>query len=51
MAGLSVAATAAEVRPWKPFLKAITSLLPVWNEASFKAFSFASAPEFHKNKW
>ena len=31
------------------FLKAITLDLPVLKEATFKAFSFASAPELHKN--
>ena len=51
MFGLSVAATANEVRPWnEPFI-AITFFLPLKNEASFSAFSFASAPELHRNNW
>ena len=49
--GLSVAATASEVRPWKAPVKAITFLRPVTNEASFSAFSLASAPELHRKSW
>ena len=47
--GLSVASTASEVRPWKALEKEITLVRPVWKEASFKAFSFASAPLLIKN--
>ena len=41
--GLSVASTANEVRPWKAFEKDTTRVRPLWNEASFNAFSLASA--------
>ena len=47
--GLSVAATAPEVLPWKAFLNASTLALPVWNDATFRAFSFASAPLLQRN--
>ena len=47
--GLSVTRTAAEVRPWKACLNAITRFLPLWKEANLSAFSFASAPELIKN--
>jgi hypothetical protein len=33
----------------KRIFKAITFFLPVTNEASFNAFSFASAPELQRN--
>mgnify|MGYP002511208019 CR=1 FL=1 len=46
--GLSVAATAPEVRPWNAALKASSLRLPVWKEASFTAFSLASAPELQR---
>jgi len=46
--GLSVAATASDVLPWKDFVNAIIFLRPVTKEASFKAFSLASAPLLHK---
>lgn len=36
IAGLSVAATAPEVRPWNALEKASTFVRPVWNEASFR---------------
>ena len=42
------AATAPEVRPWKALPKASTLLLSVWNEASLRAFSLASAPELQR---
>ena len=48
IAGLSVAATAPDVRPWKALLKARIFARPVWNEASFRAFSLASAPELQR---
>src|SRR6187402_1615245 len=47
---LSVTATAAEVLPWKELSKETTLDFPLWKEASFNAFSLASAPELHKNK-
>ena len=50
IAGLSVAATAPEVRPWNALEKASTFVRPVWNEASFRAFSFASAPELQRKR-
>ena len=50
MRGLSVTLTAAEVRPWKEWAKAMTFFLPVWNEASFSAFSLASAPELMRKR-
>ena len=50
MAGLSVAATAPDVRPWKALAKASTLARPVWNEASFSAFSLASAPELQRKR-
>jgi hypothetical protein len=37
------------VRPWKARSKARTLARPVANDASLMAFSFASAPELHKN--
>ena len=46
--GLSVAATAPDVRPWKACEKASSRARPVWNEASFMAFSLASAPELQR---
>ena len=48
MEGLSVAATAREVRPWNDFLNAIIFFLPVWKEANLSAFSLASAPELQR---
>ena len=50
IAGLSVAATAPDVRPWKAFPMASTFVRPVWNEASFRAFSLASAPELQRKR-
>lgn len=50
IAGLSVAATAPAVRPWNALEKASTFVRPVWNEASFRAFSFASAPELQRKR-
>lgn len=47
-AALSVAATAPDVRPWKASVKARMCERPVWNEASFMAFSLASAPELQR---
>ena len=47
--GLFVTSTASEVRPWKAFSQDKTRVLPLVNEASFKAFSFASAPELIRN--
>ena len=49
IAGLSVADTAPDVRPWKARSKASTLARPVANDASLMAFSFASAPELHRN--
>ena len=46
--GLSVAATAPDVLPWNDLAKASILLLPVWSEASFMAFSLASAPLLHR---
>ena len=48
IAGLSVTATAPDVRPWKAFERASTLARPVWNDASFRAFSLASAPELQR---
>ena len=48
--GLSVASTAREVRPWNALLNDITRVLPVWKEASFNAFSLASAPLLMRNR-
>src|SRR5690606_40306973 len=45
---LSVAATANDVRPWNAFVKAITFFRLLWKDASFSAFSFASAPELQR---
>ena len=50
MAGLSVTATAPDVRPWKAFSMARILLRPVWNDASFRAFSLASAPELQRKR-
>ena len=50
IAGLSVTATAPDVRPWKAFAIASTFERPVWNEASFRAFSLASAPELQRKR-
>ena len=50
MFGLSVTATAPEVLPWKLLRKATTLSLPVWNEASLRAFSLDSAPELSRNR-
>ena len=47
--GLSVTRTAAEVRPWNECWKANTRFFPLWKEASFNAFSLASAPELIRN--
>jgi hypothetical protein len=49
--GLSVRTTAPEVLPWKAPEKLIIPDFPVAKEASFNAFSLASAPELHRNKW
>jgi len=48
IAGLSVTSTAPDVRPWKAPPKASTLARPVWNDASFRAFSLASAPELQR---
>ena len=48
--GLSVAATAPEVLPWKALQNASTLAFPVWKDATFSAFSFASAPLLQRNK-
>ncbi len=50
IAGLSVTATAPDVRPWKAFEMASTFDRPVWNDASFRAFSLASAPELQRKR-
>ena len=50
IAGLSVAATAPDVRPWNALPMASTFARPVWNEASFRAFSLASAPELQRKR-
>ena len=50
MDGLLVASTASEVRPWKALLKDTILVRPLWNEASFKAFSLASAPLLIRNR-
>ena len=50
MEGLSVAATAPDVRPWKALEKASTLARPVWNDASLSAFSLASAPELQRKR-
>ena len=42
---LQYALTARDVLPWKAFSIESTRVLPLVKEASFKAFSFASAPE------
>ena len=47
--GLSVAATAPDVLPWNALRKARTLAFPVWNDATFSAFSFASAPLLQRN--
>ena len=49
--GLFVTSTASEVRPWNAFSHDSTLVLPFVNEASFRAFSFASAPELIRNSW
>ena len=50
IAGLSVTATAPDVRPWKAFEMASAFDRPVWNDASFRAFSLASAPELQRKR-
>ena len=47
--GLSVTSTASDVRPWNAFPNDTTRVRPLWNEANFSAFSFASAPELMRN--
>lgn len=46
---MSVASTASEVRPWNAFEADSTRVRPVLNEASFSAFSLASAPLLIRN--
>ena len=45
-----VTSTASEVRPWKALATDSTRLRPFLNEASFKAFSLASAPELMRKR-
>ena len=47
--GLFVTSTASDVRPWNAFSADSTRVRLVWNEASFSAFSLASAPELMRN--
>ena len=47
---VSVAATAPEVLPWNAFLNASTFGLPVWNDATLRAFSLASAPLLQRKR-
>ena len=49
--GLFVTSTASDVRPWKAFCADSTRVRPLVNEASFSAFSLASAPELMRNSW
>ena len=46
-----VTSTASDVRPWNAFSAESTLVRPFVNEASFRAFSFASAPLLMRNSW